>query len=186
VCDLIGCRYVGVVLSSARQLWLITCEEESKERKSLRLVSMATIGGCVEATPLSHLSMMLVLDEVGALVLYSGLVKVQTTLHTTCSIPFHAGPHSTCSIPFHVQYPIPRVVSRSTCSIPFHVQYPIPRAVPIPHAVILRAVPHSTCSTPFLSHSMYSTCSTPFHMQYPIPHAVPHSTCSTPFHVTVS
>ena len=74
--DLIGGRYVGVVLASLKQLWMITCSDDVTGGKPLRLASMTTISGCLKAISLSHLSMMLVLTEGGGVVLYSGLVKV--------------------------------------------------------------------------------------------------------------
>lgn len=70
--DLLGCGYVGVVISSVNQLWLIRC---TKEVKSLQLVSMETISG-VQAVSMLSLCMMLVLDNAGALLVYSGPVKV--------------------------------------------------------------------------------------------------------------
>lgn len=71
---------MGVVLASLKQLWMITCSDDVTEGKPLKLVSTAMIAGCLEAIPLSHLSMMLVLDEVEGVGLYSGLVKVRLSL----------------------------------------------------------------------------------------------------------
>lgn len=77
--DLIGGCYVGVVLASLKHLWMITCGNDVTEGKPLRLVSMTTITGCLEAVALSQLSMMLVLAEGEGVVLYSGLVKVSVS-----------------------------------------------------------------------------------------------------------
>lgn len=82
--DLVGRHYVGVVLASRNQLWMISCSDDVAKGKPQQLVSMATIAGCREAAPLSRLSMMLVLDDMGGLSLYSGLHKVGVKEEWSC------------------------------------------------------------------------------------------------------
>lgn len=82
--DLVGVRYVGVVTSTLRQLWLIRCGSQAKA--SFEMVSMETIP-CVDAVSLFHLSMMLVLEESGrSLAVYSGPTKVGPVTCISCDV----------------------------------------------------------------------------------------------------
>lgn len=138
---------MGVVLASLKQLWMISCSNDITEGKPLQLVSMATIAGCLEAVPLAELSMMLVLDEVGRLDLYSGLLKVGGKgewSRQTCgalqmkSLDFQSVPVSLDAVPAGVAHPVGDSFSVSfssgvscRCALPYPATpHPISRHLP--------------------------------------------------------
>lgn len=67
---------MGVVIPSMNQLWLVNCIDDVVEGQTHQLVSREIVAGC-QAVSFPQRSVMLVLDHVGKLNLYSGPEEVR-------------------------------------------------------------------------------------------------------------
>ena len=76
-CDLMGCHFVGLLMSFQHQLHMLCCDDVMVEGKPPLLNAAVTILPGSQAVSLPDLCMMLVLEsQQKRLCLYSGVVKV--------------------------------------------------------------------------------------------------------------